>query len=93
MLFVIRTNFDKFFEKVKELRSKFKNGVLCSFSGTAEDVKKALELDLHFGITGCSVREETCHEAIKAMPLEKILLATNSPWCYIADSYYGSKYV
>jgi len=41
------------FERVvKDNRSRFTTGLVHSFIGTAEELKRLIELDLYIGITG-----------------------------------------
>ena len=50
------------FERViKRNRNKFKTGVVHSFTGTAEEMKRLVKLNLYIGISGCSLKtEESC---------------------------------
>ena len=48
---------------------------------------------LYIGINGCSFKTEEQLETIKGLPLDKILLETDAPWCDIRATSAGSKYV
>ncbi len=57
-------------------------GVLHSFNGTLETAQKALALNFHIGITGpvTYAKAEKKREIIKQLPLDKILIETDSPF-------------
>jgi len=68
------------FDDVFEILSKRKiKGVLHCFTGTKEEVEKFLSLGLYFGINGI-IFKVNLEEAIKAIPMEKILLETDCPY-------------
>lgn len=68
-------------------------GVVHSFDGTIEEAEQFINLGLNIGINGCSMREEENIGAIKEIPIEKILIETDSPYCLIRKSYAASKFV
>ena len=57
-------------------------GVIHCFSGNAEDAKSLLELGVFFGIGGLFLRGEQAElkDAIRSIPLERILLETDCPY-------------
>jgi len=79
-------------KKVAESRgvaiSTFK-GVVHSFTDTAEEAKRILtETELDIGINGASLREEwQLNELIPAIPLDRLHLETDSPWCDIRRTH------
>ncbi|CAG7718801.1 unnamed protein product, partial [Allacma fusca] len=42
-----------------------------SFDGTMEEMQQFIELGLHIGINGCSLKTEECLEVIKEIPNDK----------------------
>lgn len=56
-------------------------GVLHSYSGSAELVKRWCKLDLHFSFTGPVTfeRSRRVHEAARAVPRERLLLESDGP--------------
>lgn len=61
---------------VRANRHRFTNGVVHSFTGTVEEMKKLLELDLYIGVNGCSLKTEENLAAVKEIPLDRIMLET-----------------
>lgn len=69
-------------------------GVVHSFDGTAEEAAEFLSLGFHIGLNGCSLREAASLEVVAdAIPLDRLLLETDAPWCGIRPSHAGSKFV
>lgn len=71
-----------------------KNGaVVHSFDGTIEELKLLLSIEnLYIGLNGCSFRTKENIETVKEIPLDRIMLETDSPWCEVRPSHEGSKY-
>jgi TatD DNase family protein len=75
------------FEAQIELLTKYhkilKGGVVHCFTGDIEQMNRYLDLDLYIGITGwvCDLkRGQTLREAVKSLPLDRILLETDAPY-------------
>lgn len=68
------------FDDIFNILSKRKNkGVFHCFTGTKEDVERFSSLGLYFGINGIIFKMEL-EEAIKNIPLDRILLETDCPY-------------
>jgi TatD DNase family protein len=68
------------FDDTYEIVSKRKNkGVLHCFTGTKEEVERFLALGFYFGINGIIFKTDI-EEAIKNIPMERILLETDCPY-------------
>lgn len=69
-------------------------GVVHSFTGTPEEQKLLLDSGLYLSLNGSAFREEAqalrlCH----SIPLEKLFLETDAPWCDIRKSHYGNTFI
>jgi TatD DNase family protein len=56
-------------------------------------VKRIVELDLYIGINGCSFKTVENLETLKHIPLDRIMLETDSPYCEIRNSHSGASMV
>jgi TatD DNase family protein len=82
-----------FIKIVKENRSRFSTGVVHSYTGCVEELKEIISLDLYVGVNGCSFKTEENLEVLKHIPLDKIMIETDSPYCEIRNTHAGSKLV
>jgi TatD DNase family protein len=82
------------FAEILAVLKKYKNttlkGVLHSFTGTKEQADEALELGFYIGVGGISTfKNAGIGEIVKTLPLEKLLLETDSP--YLAPTPHRGK--
>lgn len=78
---------------VRENRHKFPTGVVHSFTGDLEEMKELVEMNLFIGINGCSLKTEENLEVVKQIPVDRIMLETDCPYCDIRNSHASAKYV
>ncbi|GAC21849.1 TatD family hydrolase [Paraglaciecola arctica] len=78
-----RDAFDAQIELLSKYRKELKGGVVHCFTGNTEQMNRYLDLDLYIGITGwvCDLkRGHSLREAVKSLPLNRILLETDAPY-------------
>ncbi|EJP66023.1 TatD family hydrolase [Beauveria bassiana ARSEF 2860] len=70
-----------------------RGGVVHSFTGSLEEMRELLDLGLYVGVNGCSFKTEENCAVIKELPLDRIMLETDGPWCEVRPSHAGWKYL
>ncbi|THC88835.1 hypothetical protein EYZ11_011719 [Aspergillus tanneri] len=69
------------------------SGLVHSFTGTLEEMNRMVAMGLHIGVNGCSLKTEENLEVVKAIPLDRIQIETDGPWCEIRPSHASAKYL
>ncbi|MEM9056773.1 MAG: TatD family hydrolase, partial [Pseudomonadota bacterium] len=83
-----RDAIDPFIAIVREYRDRLPRAVTHCFTGSADDLERCLELDLHIGITGwiCDERRGTHLKAlIKRIPADRLMIETDAPYLLPRD--------
>ncbi|KAG0748801.1 hypothetical protein G6F57_004855 [Rhizopus arrhizus] len=88
-----RNTGDDFYNLVKANRHKFKHGVVHSFTGSLEEMKKLIELDLYIGVNGCSLKTEENLQVVREIPEDKLVIETDAPWCDIRPTHASFKHL
>ncbi len=80
LIFHVRDAWDDFFAVIKDYPSI--KGVIHSFTGSENEVEKALKYQLYFGLNGIVTFTKEQHQldAVVAMPKERIILETDCPF-------------
>lgn len=64
-------------EIVSRNRTRFTHGVVHSFTGTEEEANAIIDLNLHIGLNGCSLKYPENIQTIRSsIPVDRILLET-----------------
>ena len=56
-------------------------------------MRELIDLGFHIGINGCSMKTEENLEVVKDVPLNRLQLETDGPWCEIRASHAGMGYL
>ncbi|EHY65783.1 hypothetical protein NERG_01390 [Nematocida ausubeli] len=58
-------------------------GVIHSYTGSLKEMEKLVSKGYYIGINGASIRENVHTSVIENIPLDKLLLETDAPWCTV----------
>ncbi|KAI1118058.1 TatD family hydrolase [Nemania sp. NC0429] len=83
------------------LREKFgpglerleRGGVVHSFTGTVDEMRELAGLGLHIGTNGCSFKTDDNCAVVAAIPLDRLMLETDGPWCEIRPAHAGWRHL
>lgn len=83
-----------FCEIVERNRGRFSAGVAHSFTGSAEDRDKLLSINnMYIGVNGCSLKTTENLDVVRDIPIERMMIETDSPYCGIKNTSAGIKFV
>jgi TatD DNase family protein len=80
-------------EVLQKDQSRRCKGVVHSFDGTLELATEFMEIGLFIGLNGCSLKTKENLEVVKHLPLRKILLETDCPYCDVKATHAGFDFV
>lgn len=94
MFLHLRAATSDFMDIIKEHESDFVSGVVHSFDGSAEEMQQVLQCTkLSIGLNGCSLKTEENLAVAAQVPVERLLLETDCPWCDIRATHAGKSHV
>ena len=79
---------EQFVSIIKEYLPHISGGVAHCFTGTVEQVRRYVDLGLYIGVTGwiCDERRgQTLREAVREIPLDRLLIETDAPYLIPRD--------
>ena len=80
-----------FLEIVRRHSDDFPAGVVHSFDGSKEELDEILKIEkLHIGLNGCSLKTEDNLEIAAAVPIDRLQIETDAPWCDIRNTHAGA---
>mmetsp|Transcript_17727 Transcript_17727/g.32008 ORF Transcript_17727/g.32008 Transcript_17727/m.32008 type:complete len:305 (-) Transcript_17727:1170-2084(-) len=82
-----------FVATVSAHRSSFSGGLVHSFTGDVAELQQLLDLDLYIGVNGCSLKLQENLDVVRAIPLDKIMIETDCPYCEIRPSHAAFSFV
>lgn len=78
---------DDFIRVMSEYSDQIIGGVAHSFTGTLGEMQQLIGLGLYIGVNGCSLKTKENVEVVKAIPLNRLMLETDSPYCEIKATH------
>jgi TatD DNase family protein len=80
---------------LRENKHRFKAAVVHSFDGPAEELEEILNIGEHIfiGVNGCSLKTEQNLQVVKKIPINRMMIETDAPWCDVRSTHAGFKYV
>lgn len=88
-----RASSNDFFDLIRAHRSDFSTGVVHSFDSPAKDMETAIGLGLYIGINGCSMKTAEQINVIAQIPLNRLLIETDAPWCDVRPTHASYQYL
>ncbi len=64
-----------------------KRGVVHSFTGTVEEMRDLVDRGWDIGVNGCSMKTTENCAVVKEIPLERLQIETDGPWCEIRGTH------
>ncbi|XP_022744868.1 putative deoxyribonuclease TATDN1 isoform X1 [Durio zibethinus] len=94
MFLHMRAAAEDFCEIVERNINKFIGGVTHSFTGSAEDCDKLLSFhNMYVGVNGCSLKMAENLDVVRGIPVERMMIETDSPYCEIKSTHAGINFV
>ncbi|KAL0338692.1 UNVERIFIED_CONTAM: putative deoxyribonuclease TATDN1 [Sesamum angustifolium] len=94
MFLHMRAAAEDFCSILEQNKHRFCSGVAHSFTGSAQDRDRLLSFsNLYIGVNGCSLKTSENLDVVKGIPLERMMIETDSPYCEIKNTHAGINFV
>ncbi|KAK3031419.1 hypothetical protein RJ639_036160 [Escallonia herrerae] len=94
MFLHMRAAAEDFCDILEQNKDKFSVGVAHSFTGSEEERDRLLAFkNLFIGVNGCSLKAFENLDVVKGIPIERMMIETDSPYCEIKNTHAGVKFV
>lgn len=89
----MRNALDDFVAVMEPHLGSIQPSVVHSFTGTLDELQRVLLLGFYVSVNGCGLRLEENLEVVKHIPLDRLMLETDAPWCELRPSSAAWKYL
>jgi TatD DNase family protein len=70
-----------------------RGGVVHSHTGPKEEVDELVAMGFHISINGCGLKTDENLTASAAIPLDKLILETDAPWCTLTSTHASKQHL
>jgi TatD DNase family protein len=70
-----------------------RRGVVHSFTGELHEMEELIAMGFDIGINGCSLKTPENVEVVRQVPLERLQLETDGPWCEMRASHASAEFL
>ncbi|EDQ88473.1 uncharacterized protein MONBRDRAFT_26206 [Monosiga brevicollis MX1] len=88
----LRNAHDDFLEIMNGLDRR-PTGVVHSYDGPLDVARQLLDLGFYIGINGCSLKTQENLDVVAQLPLDRLMLETDCPWCDVRPTHASAKHV
>eukprot|EP00730_Choanoeca_flexa_P008085 TRINITY_DN12438_c2_g3_i3.p1 TRINITY_DN12438_c2_g3~~TRINITY_DN12438_c2_g3_i3.p1 ORF type:complete len:305 (+),score=27.80 TRINITY_DN12438_c2_g3_i3:57-971(+) len=92
MFLHLRDAHQDFIDVMRSL-DRIPSGVVHSYDGPLDAALELIELGFYIGLNGCSLRTDDNLAVVRELPLERLMLETDCPWCDIRPTHAGAGHV
>jgi TatD DNase family protein len=85
---------EDFIAELRARAEKFpRRGVVHSFTGTVAEMRELVAEGWDIGVNGCSLRAEESIDVVREIPLERLQVETDGPWCEMRPTHASAHYI
>ncbi|KAG8814415.1 hypothetical protein FRC17_001135 [Serendipita sp. 399] len=70
-----------------------RGGVAHSFTGTIEEMEELVAMGYYISVNGCSMKTTEQLDMVKRIPLDRLLLETDAPWCSLTGGHASKEHL
>ncbi|KAI9676273.1 MAG: hypothetical protein M1829_003102 [Trizodia sp. TS-e1964] len=78
---------------MQRLENLPRRGLVHSFTGSVAEMQRLVEMGFDIGVNGCSMKTEDNLAVVREIPLEKLQIETDGPWCEMRPSHASAQYL
>jgi len=84
-----------FMDIISRHLSDFPSGVVHSFDGSVKELNDVLQAspNLYIGLNGCSLRTDDNIAMARDVPLDRLMLETDCPWCDLRPTHASAPFI